>query len=162
MLNILSLLLEFLLYFLKNLRFWESQNSHLDQNVYVHRLTTIAVIDAHIAVNLSSHHSVVKVFCCNGNVLQHTNLKKCNRLNHVSRFPVHPSNAAPHDNKFSKAYLTKEQKVSGRIFISSLVYLRNFYRKYMYFVRIWRDRFDYPARRYPAQWNLSDFCRLSL
>ncbi|KIH69466.1 hypothetical protein ANCDUO_00188 [Ancylostoma duodenale] len=41
----------------------------------------------------------------------HTNLKKCERLNHVSRYPVHPSSAAPHGTKFSKTYLNKERKV---------------------------------------------------
>ncbi|PIC18942.1 hypothetical protein B9Z55_024657 [Caenorhabditis nigoni] len=40
----------------------------------------------------------------------HTNLKKCERLNHVARYPVHPSSAAPHDTKFSKTYLNKDRK----------------------------------------------------
>ncbi|CAJ0610236.1 unnamed protein product [Cylicocyclus nassatus] len=40
----------------------------------------------------------------------HSNLKKCERLNHVSRYPVHPSSAAPHGTKFSKTYLNKERK----------------------------------------------------
>ena len=47
---------------------------------------------------------------------QHTNLKKCERLNHVPRYPVHPSSAAPHDTKFSKTYLNKDRKVSVLFF----------------------------------------------
>ncbi|TMS36464.1 hypothetical protein L596_003617 [Steinernema carpocapsae] len=43
--------------------------------------------------------------------VKHTNLKKCDRLNHVSRFPVHPSSASPHDTKFSRSYLNKDKKV---------------------------------------------------
>ncbi|PIO71538.1 hypothetical protein TELCIR_06566 [Teladorsagia circumcincta] len=41
---------------------------------------------------------------------KYANLKKCERLNHVSRYPVHPSSAAPHDTKFSKTYLNKDRK----------------------------------------------------
>ena len=51
--------------------------------------------------------------------LQHTNLKKVDRLNHVNRLPVHPS-SNQHDNKFPKTYLNKEKKVGCCRFVSEV------------------------------------------
>uniref|UniRef100_A0A915HQ22 Uncharacterized protein n=1 Tax=Romanomermis culicivorax TaxID=13658 RepID=A0A915HQ22_ROMCU len=40
---------------------------------------------------------------------KHATLKKCDRLNHVNRLPVHP--AAHNQEKFRKTYLNKEKKL---------------------------------------------------